>query len=122
MAAKVKKSSSSVLKSLSDKCQLSRFSDYFVICGLDFENGLEADLYAGELLLRCWIFLFCQLIMQIIYFFRWCDESQYTSARQIIQEQNTCPLPSARNMESVRLLRDVYAKPSARIEISYSET
>lgn len=58
MAAKVKKSSSSVLKSLNDKCQLSRFSDYFVICGLDFENGLEADLYAGELLLRCWIFLF----------------------------------------------------------------
>lgn len=50
MDAKVKKSSSSALKSLSDKCQLSRFSDYFVICGLDLENGLEADLYAGEFL------------------------------------------------------------------------
>lgn len=34
-------------KTLSEKCQLSRFSDYFVICGLDLENGLEADLYSG---------------------------------------------------------------------------
>lgn len=47
MDAKVKKSSSSALK-LSEKCQLSRFSDYFVISGLDIENGLEADLYAGK--------------------------------------------------------------------------
>lgn len=51
MDAKPRKSSSSALKMLSDKCQLARFSDYFVICGLDLENGLEADLYAGELLL-----------------------------------------------------------------------
>lgn len=49
MEAKSKKSSSSALKSLSDKCQLARFSDYFVICGLDIENGLEADLYSGEI-------------------------------------------------------------------------
>lgn len=49
MDAKVKKSSSSALKTLSEKCQLSRFSDYFVICGLDLENGLEADLYTGAL-------------------------------------------------------------------------
>lgn len=40
---------SSSLKSTSDKCQLTRFSDYFVICGLDLENGLEADLYSGEI-------------------------------------------------------------------------
>lgn len=45
MDAKVKKSA---LKSLSEKCQLGRFSDYFVICGLDLENGLEADLYTGN--------------------------------------------------------------------------
>ncbi|CRK94521.1 CLUMA_CG008026, isoform A [Clunio marinus] len=31
---------------LNDKCQLTKFADYFVICGLDLENGLEADLYA----------------------------------------------------------------------------
>lgn len=49
MDAKARKSSSSALKMLSDKCQLSRFSDYFVICGLELESGLEADLYAGEL-------------------------------------------------------------------------
>jgi hypothetical protein len=48
MDARVKKTSSSMLKSLSEKCQLSRFSDYFVVCGLDLENGLEADLYTGE--------------------------------------------------------------------------
>lgn len=48
MDARVKKTSSSILKTLTDKCQLSRFSDYFVICGLDLENGLEADLYTGE--------------------------------------------------------------------------
>lgn len=53
MDAKVKKSSSSALK-LSDKCQLSRFSDYFVICGLDLENGLEADLYTGEFVDFLW--------------------------------------------------------------------
>lgn len=122
MAAKVKKSSSSVLKSLNDKCQLSRFSDYFVICGLDFENGLEADLYAGEISFALLDLFVCQLIMQIMYFFRWCNESQHTSARQIIQEQNTRPLPSARYVESIRFLRDVHAEPSTRIEISYSET
>lgn len=61
MDAKVKKNSSA-LKSLSEKCQLSRFCDYFVICGLDIENGLEAELLAGELLLRRWIFCFCFII------------------------------------------------------------
>ncbi|KAG5685101.1 hypothetical protein PVAND_014301 [Polypedilum vanderplanki] len=41
-----RKSSSSVLKSLSDKHhQLARFADYFVICGLDIENGLVEELY-----------------------------------------------------------------------------
>lgn len=48
MDAKVKKSSSA-LKTLSEKCQLTRFTDYFVICGLDIENGLEADLYTGAI-------------------------------------------------------------------------
>lgn len=44
-----RKGSSSVLKSLSDKHhQLARFADYFVICGLDLENGLVEELYTGE--------------------------------------------------------------------------
>jgi hypothetical protein len=44
---KVKKSSSA-LKSLSEKHHhLTRFADYFVICGLDLENGLEAEIFQG---------------------------------------------------------------------------
>lgn len=47
MDAKFKKSSSA-LKSLSEKhYQLTRFADYFVICGLDVDLGLEAELYTG---------------------------------------------------------------------------
>jgi hypothetical protein len=79
MDAKVKKNPSA-LKSLSEKCQLSRFCDYFVICGLDIENGLEAELLAGELLLRRWIFLFSssntgffQMAWSISTFPRWTD-------------------------------------------------
>lgn len=46
-----------VKKSLNEKCQnLARFADYFVICGLDIENGLEVDLHAGEFL--SYLFLF----------------------------------------------------------------
>lgn len=29
--------------------QFSRFADYFVICGLDLDTGLEPDRFAGEL-------------------------------------------------------------------------
>lgn len=46
MDAKYKKTSS-VLKPLSEKhFNLARFADYFVICGLDLENGLEAECYS----------------------------------------------------------------------------
>lgn len=27
----------------------TRFADYFVICGLDFESGLEPDILAGKI-------------------------------------------------------------------------
>lgn len=37
-----------LLKRESDP-QFSRFSDYFVICGLDLDTGLEPDRFAGEL-------------------------------------------------------------------------
>jgi hypothetical protein len=45
-----------IKKSLNEKCQnFARFADYFVICGLDIEQGLEVDLHAGnnDELLRC---------------------------------------------------------------------
>lgn len=38
-----KKSVVSGLKPLNEKQLLSRFADYFVICGLDNENGLEVE-------------------------------------------------------------------------------
>lgn len=39
-----------VKKSLNEKClNFARFADYFVICGLDAQTGLEVDLHAGEL-------------------------------------------------------------------------
>lgn len=28
--------------------KFTRFADYFVICGLDFESGLEPDILAGK--------------------------------------------------------------------------
>lgn len=37
-------------KSVADQAT-SRFADYFVICGLDQETGLEPDLFAGKFLL-----------------------------------------------------------------------
>ena len=47
--AKSKLKSSSALKSLSEKNHnLARFVDYFVINGLDLENGLEAECFTGE--------------------------------------------------------------------------
>lgn len=57
MDAKVKKNSTA-LKSLSEKCQLSRFCDYFVICGLDIENGLEVEIHAGSLIITSLDLLF----------------------------------------------------------------
>jgi hypothetical protein len=42
----LRKKSSSALKSLRDQ-SLARFADYFVICGLDLENGLEAECFTG---------------------------------------------------------------------------
>lgn len=49
MDAKYKKSSSALRSSLGEKnFNLARFSDYFVICGLDLENGLEAECYTGK--------------------------------------------------------------------------
>lgn len=49
MDAKYKKSSSVLKSSLSEKhYNLARFADYFAICGLDLENGLEAECYTGE--------------------------------------------------------------------------
>lgn len=49
MDAKYKKSSSAFKSSLSEKhYNLARFADYFAICGLDFENGLEAECYTGK--------------------------------------------------------------------------
>lgn len=48
MDAKFKKNSSA-LKSLSEKHHLlPRFADYFAICGLDVDLGLEAELYTGN--------------------------------------------------------------------------
>lgn len=48
MDARYKKSSSALKSSLSEKhYNLARFADYFVICGLDLENGLEAECYTG---------------------------------------------------------------------------
>jgi len=48
MDAKFKKGSSA-LKSLSEKHHLlPRFADYFAICGLDVDLGLEAELYTGS--------------------------------------------------------------------------
>lgn len=47
--ARSKLKSSSALKSLSEKNHnLARFVDYFVINGLDLENGLEAECFTGE--------------------------------------------------------------------------
>ena len=58
MDAKVKKNSTA-LKSLSEKCQLSRFCDYFVICGLDIENGLEVEkIHTGSLIITSLDLLF----------------------------------------------------------------
>lgn len=38
-----------VKKSLNEKClNYARFADYFVICGLDCQTGLEVDMQAGE--------------------------------------------------------------------------
>lgn len=46
--------------SVSDLSVGCRFADYFVICGLDFDSGLEADGLSGEyyiiLLLTFFIF------------------------------------------------------------------
>lgn len=36
------------LHSHSEHMQLSRFADYFVICGLDLDTGLEPDRFAGK--------------------------------------------------------------------------
>lgn len=30
------------------KQKMNKFADYFVICGLDFNSGLEPDKYGGE--------------------------------------------------------------------------
>lgn len=43
-----KKNVITAVKSLNDKCQLVRFADYFAICGLDYEAGLEVDRYSGK--------------------------------------------------------------------------
>lgn len=49
MDAKSKLKSSSAFKSLSEKHHnLARLVDYFVICGLDLENGLEAECFTGK--------------------------------------------------------------------------
>lgn len=32
--------------------QFTRFADYFVICGLDLDSGLEPDLFAGKIQIR----------------------------------------------------------------------
>lgn len=42
------KCSESVQKCLSETAATNRFADYFVICGLDLNEGLEPDRFAGE--------------------------------------------------------------------------
>lgn len=48
-----KKNLITVVKSLNEKCQLVRFADYFAICGLDYEAGLEVDRYSGKYTKKC---------------------------------------------------------------------
>lgn len=42
------KCSESVHSFLSETAATNRFADYFVICGLDLNEGLEPDRIAGE--------------------------------------------------------------------------
>lgn len=61
----------------------SRFADYFVICGLDLDTGLEADRFAGKCVSYLKIFsqllvnhqtarrLFDSLVLQLVYCLWW---------------------------------------------------
>lgn len=40
--------SSSTSASTSGLSRINRFADYFVICGLDLDTGLEPDRFSGE--------------------------------------------------------------------------
>lgn len=50
-SAKCNKTDHKLTKSFNSRnedLQLSRFADYFVICGLDLDTGLEPDRFAGK--------------------------------------------------------------------------
>lgn len=48
-----KTENSNINKELQSSSSTSRFADYFVICGLDLDTGLEPDRFAGKLLEIC---------------------------------------------------------------------